>query len=101
MSDSGSKRLRWFVAAAVVLGPLAVTLALHYGFDPVDWDGKQPLIHREDGFAGAAACESCHPDQFATWAKTYHRTMTQRAGRWTSWRGWDPAPSTRRLPACC
>ncbi len=30
-------------------------------------------------FTGSAACESCHDDRHASWARTFHRTMTQTA----------------------
>lgn len=32
------------------------------------------------GYLGSDACAACHPAAHATWAATYHRTMTQRAG---------------------
>ncbi|PCC72053.1 hypothetical protein SAMN02745121_01262 [Nannocystis exedens] len=38
-----------------------------------------PAIGRA-GYVGSAACAPCHPAAHATWAATYHRTMTQRAG---------------------
>jgi len=31
------------------------------------------------GFVGSTACKDCHPDQYASWYRTYHRTMTQPA----------------------
>src|SRR6266508_3561559 len=31
------------------------------------------------GYAGSQACRSCHEDQFASWHRSYHRTMTQFA----------------------
>lgn len=38
-----------------------------------------PAIGRA-GYLGSDACAACHPAAHATWAATYHRTMTQRAG---------------------
>lgn len=32
-----------------------------------------------DGYVGSSACQSCHADQFTSWHRTYHRTMTQYA----------------------
>ncbi|MBM3840711.1 MAG: hypothetical protein FJ398_22665 [Verrucomicrobia bacterium] len=32
------------------------------------------------GYAGSKACRSCHEDQYASWHRSYHRTMTQIAG---------------------
>ncbi|MBZ5708568.1 HEAT repeat domain-containing protein [Nannocystis pusilla] len=40
---------------------------------------RTPAIGRA-GYVGSAACAPCHPAAHATWAATYHRTMTQRAG---------------------
>lgn len=31
------------------------------------------------GFASSQACRTCHQEQFDSWHKTYHRTMTQKA----------------------
>lgn len=31
------------------------------------------------GYTGSGSCRSCHEDQFATWHRSYHRTMTQVA----------------------
>lgn len=31
----------------------------------------------EDGLVSSGACLSCHPDQYASWHASYHRTMTQ------------------------
>jgi predicted CXXCH cytochrome family protein len=30
-------------------------------------------------YVSSASCESCHPSEYASWARTYHRTMTQPA----------------------
>ena len=48
---------------------------------PVDEkDVKSRPIKVEDaGFTSSEACQSCHPDQYATWHASYHRTMTQVA----------------------
>jgi hypothetical protein len=32
-----------------------------------------------DGFATSATCQACHPDQYDSWRRSYHRTMTQAA----------------------
>src|SRR5262245_10738887 len=29
------------------------------------------------GYASSDICRSCHPDQYASWHRSYHRTMTQ------------------------
>jgi len=33
----------------------------------------------EKGYVSSDACRACHPEQYATWHRTYHRTMTQAA----------------------
>lgn len=34
-------------------------------------------------YAGSRACQACHPAEYATWQKSYHRTMTQAVGEGT------------------
>ncbi len=70
---------RSFRLVGFVVAPLGVAAVLAIGFDPVDWEGRQPLIHRHDEFVGSNACATCHPDQHASWSRTFHRTMTLRA----------------------
>lgn len=79
MSRMSPLRVRLAVAAALVFAPLGVGLALAYGHDPVAAEATRPLIHRQDDYIGSAACATCHPDQHASWSRTFHRTMTQRA----------------------
>ena len=38
-----------------------------------------PRVGGPDGYVGSKACRSCHEDQFASWHRSYHRTMTQIA----------------------
>lgn len=42
-------------------------------------DLSTPFVHREASWTGSTTCESCHPDQHATWHRTFHRRMTQHA----------------------
>jgi len=44
--------------------------------DPGAWG---EVDRRAAGLAGSQACAACHPDQVASWAASYHRTMTQPA----------------------
>jgi predicted CXXCH cytochrome family protein len=39
-----------------------------------------PKQSTDRGFVTSQTCRSCHPGAFASWHKTYHRTMTQVAG---------------------
>ncbi len=71
---------RWLlVAAALSSAPLATTLILALGPDPVAQRLADPLVHGENGFVGSTTCRACHPDHHASWADTFHSTMTQRA----------------------
>src|SRR5688500_9384828 len=67
------------ILAAFAILPIASLAALRYGFDPLEHEAGQPLVHREGGFVGSSACRACHEDHFASWERTFHRTMTQRA----------------------
>ncbi|MBX3272796.1 MAG: hypothetical protein KF729_21215 [Sandaracinaceae bacterium] len=40
--------------------------------------GRARDLHGAD-HATSSACQRCHPAQFASWARTFHRTMTQDA----------------------
>lgn len=41
--------------------------------------GGVPPQRARDGYVSSAACLECHPQQHASWHRTYHRTMTQLA----------------------
>ena len=38
---------------------------------------SRPIQVAEDGYTSSQACRACHPDQYASWHASYHRTMTQ------------------------
>ena len=38
-----------------------------------------PTETTEGGFVSSKACRSCHPDEHASWHRSYHRSMTQVA----------------------
>src|SRR5947207_886954 len=38
-----------------------------------------PREGRPGGYVSSDKCQSCHPDQYASWHRSYHRTMTQYA----------------------
>lgn len=53
-----------------------------HALDDVSPDDFQSSVPREGGpagYVGSAACQVCHQDQFKSWHRTYHRTMTQFA----------------------
>jgi len=47
---------------------------------PVETVAGAPHLGRPtDGFVGSAACLTCHVDEYGSWHRSYHRTMTQVA----------------------
>ena len=42
---------------------------------------QAPAKSNEDGYASSSACRSCHPSNYDSWHRSYHRTMTQIASR--------------------
>jgi hypothetical protein len=40
---------------------------------------NRPIQLAQDGYAGSQVCQACHPAQYRTWYRSYHRTMTQVA----------------------
>src|SRR6187431_447002 len=40
---------------------------------------KLPAESRHGGYVGSETCRACHPNQHASWHRTFHRTMTQHA----------------------
>ena len=38
-----------------------------------------PHVGRPMEYAGSVSCRACHPDQYTSWHRTFHRTMTQLA----------------------
>jgi hypothetical protein len=39
----------------------------------------RPIQVRDEGFVSSQTCRSCHPSQYQSWHRSYHRTMTQVA----------------------
>jgi hypothetical protein len=79
-----SSRPSWPVNAALFsLAPIGVALALALGPDPVASAAHDGLVARGGDYEGSATCRTCHPDQFESWARTFHSTMTQRPSRET------------------
>jgi predicted CXXCH cytochrome family protein len=73
------------VAIVVVLAALTgvVAICVHRpGPKEKPADGPpRPITQTvaDRGFVGSTACKDCHPGQYASWHRTYHRTMTQPA----------------------
>ena len=37
----------------------------------------RPVAVRGNGYVSSDTCRACHPGEYASWHKTFHRTMTQ------------------------
>jgi len=37
-----------------------------------------PRAGGPEGYISSVTCRACHPSQYESWHRTYHRTMTQR-----------------------
>lgn len=65
------------LAVLLPAGGLAAGFLLAPGI--YEEDLATPFVHREAAWTGSTTCQSCHPDQFASWDRTFHSTMTQEA----------------------
>ena len=52
---------------------------------------NRPIQVAEDGYTSSQSCRACHPDQYASWFGSYHRTMTQVATPETALASFDQA----------
>ncbi|HZR80955.1 MAG TPA: cytochrome c3 family protein [Candidatus Binatia bacterium] len=70
--------------AASVAAALVVALVLpRLWSPPATPTAVQQAAHKSDelGYVSSTKCRACHPAQFASWHRSYHRTMTQVATR--------------------
>jgi hypothetical protein len=73
-----------------------LTLLVLRGSDEPESPRGLPVIRRDDGtYATSSACRSCHPGEYASWHRSFHRSMTEPASErtlrapWTGVRlGW-------------
>ena len=70
-------RLPFLLAIGLPLLALAATFAAAPAMYRADLGTAFP--HRSSPWAGSATCQSCHPDHYASWHRTFHRRMTQVA----------------------
>ncbi|MEX1097714.1 MAG: cytochrome c3 family protein [Planctomycetales bacterium] len=66
----------WIASGAALAGMVAAGTAWAPPRDEVR-EQYQPRIVEEGGFVSSRSCKSCHPGEFASWHRTWHRTMTQ------------------------
>lgn len=70
------------LASAVLFGPAAlwgVCSLAGLAASHVDASAWGSVDRRRSEAVGSARCVACHPHEHATWSRTFHRTMTQRA----------------------
>jgi len=84
LKSSSRGRIRWILASALLT--IGVLLAALWGNQirrKTHADEallkSVPREGRPDGYVSSDKCQSCHPDQYASWHGTFHRTMTQLA----------------------
>ncbi|HTQ08291.1 MAG TPA: multiheme c-type cytochrome, partial [Polyangiaceae bacterium] len=70
-------------AAGVLVAVAAATTRDHREQSPV------AIERAASGSVGSGACRSCHPSEYASWHRTFHRTMTQVASRATVLGPWN------------
>jgi len=66
----------WLFGPALVLAAASAAMLL---FTITDDDAWGPVERRGAAVVRSTTCVRCHPEQHASWRRTYHRTMTQRA----------------------
>lgn len=67
----------WRPLALLAVAPASALFVLALAREPRSIEAATPLVERASDTLGSSACRVCHPDQFASWERTYHRTMTQ------------------------
>ena len=74
MDESSTLRAR----PSSALG-LALTIALSLSQANAATPEHRPIEVRDDGYASSAACRACHPREYESWHRSYHRSMTRVA----------------------
>ncbi len=74
----------WTCLAALALSTVAAALkwssrASARMTDQAEVAKMLPREGRPDGYVSSQKCRACHPNEYATWHQTFHRTMTQFA----------------------
>lgn len=74
----------WALSAAVAVwaaaaGLSTVAFATLRGPGQAARTANRPVEVRAEGYVSSQACQACHPQHYASWYASYHRTMTQPA----------------------
>ncbi len=70
---------RLFAATSVGAFLAVCTLAWHPVGVDAELDRPLPARVQDGGYASSDTCRACHPGQYASWHRSFHRTMTQVA----------------------
>ena len=80
-------------AAGAGLGALLLAGSCAVAFRPAGIPEPEvrgrPIEVAEAADVSSDACRSCHPDQYASWHASYHRTMTQVPSRQSVKADWN------------
>lgn len=75
-SRSAPRRLPVVLGCLLIGGMLAWRLN-HGNDDRLPLPDRMPAIDPPPGYVTSARCRSCHPAEYESWHRSYHRTMTQ------------------------
>ncbi len=75
----GAGWARWALGAGV-LAVVAGAFAVRPRARPARADPDTPARTTPGEYVSSAACRSCHPSEYASWHRSFHRTMTQEPG---------------------
>src|SRR4051794_20958225 len=64
---------------ALAAGVGATVVEVRRTLPPEQTITDRPVQVEEEGYVSSRTCKSCHPSQYATWHRSYHRTMTALA----------------------
>src|SRR4051794_19635534 len=67
------------VLLSLAAGVASTTVALRQTDSVERTIAGRPVQIEEDGYVSSRTCRACHPSQYASWHRSYHRTMTQVA----------------------
>ena len=73
---------RLVIPAGAAVASLLVGVALASRHpEPVPQPEDSPRVALEGEYVASTACRACHPEQYGSWHRSYHRTMTQVSTR--------------------
>ena len=82
MAPIRSRKLRLGAGALIAAASAAAAwLALRSASPPVPEQeaSGRPIRVSDDGYVSSSTCRACHPNNYASWYASWHRTMTQVA----------------------